>query len=66
MESLSVKGAIGGGGSLFGRDAGIGPPYRVRVLPVQAFLKFDIFRSFLRFGDPAEGVVPNKSFVSRR
>jgi hypothetical protein len=54
MESLSVKGAMGGGGSLFGRDPGIRSPYRVRVQPVQPFLKFDIFRSFLRFGDPAE------------
>ena len=54
MESLSVKGAMGGGGSLFGRDAGI-RSCRVRVQPVQPFLKFDIFRSFLRFGDPAEG-----------
>jgi hypothetical protein len=54
MESLSVKGAMGGGGSLFGRDPGIRSPYRVRVQPVQPFLKFDIFRSFLRFGDPPE------------
>jgi hypothetical protein len=66
MDSLSVKGAMGGGGALFRRDAGIRSPYRVRVQPVQPFLKFDIFRSFLRFGDPAEGVVPDKSFVSPR
>ena len=56
MEPLSVKGPLGGVGSLFFEDdAGIRSPYRVRVQNVRPFLKFDIFRCFLTFGDPAKG-----------
>jgi hypothetical protein len=55
MESLCVKGAMGGVGLFFEEAQGLGRPYHVRVQPVQPFLKFDIFRPFLRFGDPAEG-----------
>ena len=52
---LPVKGAVGGFGSLFWRDAGVRSPYLVRVQPTQLFVKFDIFGSFLRFGGSAGG-----------
>ena len=46
MESLSVKGAVGGFGLFFGEKQGIRSPYLVRVQLIQLFVKFDIFGSF--------------------
>jgi hypothetical protein len=66
VESLSVKGVMGGVGLFFGRDAGIRPAYLVRVQPVQLFVKFDIFGSFFEVWRLSGAVVPDKSFVSRR
>ena len=48
------KGRNGWGGSL-SRGAGNGSVYLVRLQPVQLFVKFDIFGSFLGFGGPSGG-----------
>ena len=56
VESLSVKGVMGGVGLFFEETQGLGRPISSGCQPVQLFVKFDIFGSFLRFGDSAGGV----------